>query len=36
MEEILKHNQKLLHKLSTNKTEIKKFFKKVLEQTPLI
>jgi hypothetical protein len=36
MEETLKHNQKLLHKLSTNKTEIKKFFKKVLEQTPLI
>ena len=36
MEDTLKHNQKLLHKLSTNKTEIKKFFKKILEQTPLI
>lgn len=36
MEEILMYNQKLLHKLFTSKIEIKNFFKKILQETPLI
>lgn len=36
MEDILIYNQKLLHKLSTEKTEIKNFFKHILQKRPII
>ena len=36
MEETLIYNQKLLHKLSTEKREIKNFFKHILHEKPLL
>jgi hypothetical protein len=36
MEDTLIYNQKLLHKLSTEKTEIKNFFKHILQERPII